>query len=191
MGPTGYPDRRRGEALGDWQMGNTVQLPKKYLRPNELNQIGSFDNIKNPPGEEQWELGEVKLLVDQLPVCEPVDCIAEAKKLYDLGRRDYENRAVGASNLFNSWLNFKRARLYLEPVDPKPDLYDMVMQMIKDSSAELSQICSKMRFTGIKLYLSGDRGGAEKAFENVLLFFPGPEHWCYRQTKVQLDQMKE
>lgn len=185
-----YPIGYAQQSLGDWQPGIELQLPRKYLRPNEVNTI-VFDNTQNPPGEEMWEIGEVRVKVDPLPKCEPVECIAEAKKLYDVGKRDYDNKSIAAENLFNAWVSFRKARLYLEPVDPKPDLYDIVMQLLKDSSKELEVTCSRMRFTGIKSFSSGDVPAAQRDFQSALMYFPGPEHRCHHILKNHLEMVSD
>ncbi len=185
-----YPVGYAQQSLGDWQPGVELQLPRKYLRPNEQNTI-VFDNTQNPPNEEMWEIGEVRVRVDPLPKCEAVECIANAKQLYDVGKRDYDNKTIAAENLFNAWVSFRKARLYLEPVDPKPDLYDIVMQLLKDSSQELEVTCSRMRFTGIKSFSSGDIPAARRDFQNGLMYFPGPEHRCHHILKNHLEMVAE
>jgi hypothetical protein len=172
-------------SFGDDLHNQDVVLTPKHLKANEKNLL-VFDNIKNPPGQESWVVCKVWVEVQQLPSGSAAELRENAKANLDVGDRKYDDRKVGARNLFDAWLSYKKAKLFLEAMEEKPDDYEIVKAKIRDCDRELDEQCSKWLLKGQAMEQTGKTSDAISNYKNGQLFFPEKDHPCYQQLRERL-----
>ncbi len=119
-------------------------IPWQLLKKGETNRI-TFDNTKNPPGEDPWRIWNIRLEKVPLPEIPPEQLVEEARKVYARGRKNMENADVGARNRYEAWKSFREAWLLLEAhPEPRPDLYFEAQARVKEAQKELDRVCSKL-----------------------------------------------
>jgi hypothetical protein len=170
--------------FGEFDRQQTLQLKQKYLKPNADNLV-VFDNTRNPPGKEEWEVKGLKVETTELPACSRDECLSEAKRLYDQCNRKLEQIKISASNGFLAWQECKRARLQLEAVDDKEnvELYNLIRDQIKDIEKTLDTVCGQQILSGKRLEELNKPADAVRAWKGGLNYFPSPEHPCYQELK--------
>jgi hypothetical protein len=175
--------------MGEYTKAQRIKLPKKYLKPGIPNEI-VFDNVKNPPGANVWAIAKAKLIIKPLPVCSKDECSREAKKLYDLADLKYSQKGIAAANLFEAWMALHKSLLFLENVDPKPDLYTLAQGTLRDIDRELDLKCSKIFLGAKKEEELGNEKKALNEYKNGLMYFPSgeDEHACRQKL---LDRIQD
>ncbi len=73
-----------------------------------------------------------------------------AREAYLQGKKLYDEREVAIDNLSKAIDNLQEAELYLETVEPKPDFYDDLVVLLKDSKAELQRKYEDQNFRAQK-----------------------------------------
>ncbi len=73
-----------------------------------------------------------------------------AREAYLQGKKLYDEREVAVDNLSKAIDNLQEAELYLETVEPKPDFYDDLVVLLKDSEAELNRKYEDQNFRAQK-----------------------------------------
>ena len=119
-------------------------IPWQLLKKGETNRI-TFDNTKNPPGEDPWRIWNIRLEKVPLPEIPPEQLLEESRKVYQRGKKYMENADVGARNRYEAWKSFREAWLLLEAhPEPRPDLYYEARERVKESQKELDRVCAKL-----------------------------------------------
>ena len=164
--------------LGDYSKEQRIKMPRKHLKSGIPNEI-VFDNSFNPPGNEPWAISKVKLKMVPLPGCNPEgECEREAKKRYDLAIVLWEQRKIAARNTYDAWEHLHKALLFLEAVEPKPGLYNLVQTSLRDAERELDDNCAKIMLNAKKFEELGQWERALKEYKDGLQWFPGEDHSC-------------
>ncbi len=101
-----------------WVYGLNLQLPRDLLKKNQTNQL-IFDNIRNPPGQDQWAICYLQITQEAIPPADP----KEARHQFDLAKKSWEDQEIEPSNMFSALLGFKKARDLLENLPEKSTLY--------------------------------------------------------------------
>ncbi len=73
-----------------------------------------------------------------------------AREAYLQGKKLYDEQEVAIDNLSKAIDNLQEAELYLETVEPKPDFYDDLVVLLKDSEAELQKKYENQNFRAQK-----------------------------------------
>jgi len=176
-------------SFGDNPKAQEISIPPKYLHPNEKNRV-VFDNLKNPPGQEPWYLGQVWIEVHQLPEDTPENLKRRAQAAISVGDRAWDARKIGADNTFKAWKAYEQAQLYLEAVDEKVDELDVVRQKIRDAQRELDSLCSAQMLKGIAAEKQNHADDAIAIYKNALLYFPEKDHSCFKQLHDKLNNLE-
>src|SRR5262249_55512434 len=102
---------------------NVILLPPGLVKRGEKNVL-AFDNVTNPPGNDEWRIWNLRLETILLPDMPPEQLLHEARDAYNDGQEKFERRDVGADSRYRAWQDFRTAWLKLEAhPDPKPELY--------------------------------------------------------------------
>lgn len=176
-------------SFGDDQRGQEVPLSAKYLKPNDKNHV-VFDNLKNPPGQEQWVICNVAVEVQQLPAGTESELREQARADILNGDRFYQDRLIAAVNRYNAWKSYRRALLYLEAMDIRIDEYDVVKQKIRDTERELDAECATIMLNGAAAEKQNKIGEAIGQYKHGLQFFPEKDHACFGQIRGRLDSLE-
>jgi hypothetical protein len=147
-------------------------LSPAVLRRGEKNQI-VFDNLRNPPGEETWQISNLSIEPVVLPEL-PVDELQlEAKASFERGVRNMDLREVGAENRYQAWREFRNAWLLLEGhPEPRPALYEQARARMQDAQRELDVTCSRLMLEVETWYNQQNLPAARSTLDHVRAFFP-------------------
>lgn len=155
-----------------------LKLPPDTLKQNEKNQL-IFDNTKNPPGHETWRIWNLRIERIVLAPLPDDQLEQNARAEFDKGLRNQERMNVGASNRYDAWRAFRNAWLMLEGhSDPKPELYMLAQDKMREAQTELDRTCSKLMLEMEGYYNQQDWNGARATLEHVKDFFPNNDQAC-------------
>jgi hypothetical protein len=152
------------------------------LRKGQKNTL-SFDNVKNPPGREEWAVSGIQLEVIPIPDAPEEQLAVLASESARKASQFYDLREVGPENLFRAWKTYRFAWLYMEAMTNRPELYALVRDRYQQVSRELDNQCAKLLLEAQKSVQLKHMARADKALERVLTFFPTNEHRCNAQSR--------
>ena len=167
---------------------NEVIVPPDILKKGVTNQI-IFDNLHNPPGDDTWRIWNVWVETNLLPQM-PIDqLIREATDSFQRGQLDFQRRDIGAENRFLAWKEFRKAWLMLEAApDPKPELYLLSRDKMKEAQKELDMKCSQLMLEVEGYYNQHDWDAARSTLDHVKQYFPTNEQPCpYRAEQKRYE----
>ena len=157
---------------------NEVIIPPNILKKGEQNQI-IFDNLHNPPGDDTWRLWNLWVETNLLPQMPLDQLVREANDSFQRGQLDFQRRDIGAENRFLAWKEFRKAWLMLEAApDPKPELYMLARDKMKDAQKELDMKCSQLMLEVEGYYNQHDWDAARSTLDHVKQYFPTNEQPC-------------
>jgi len=114
-----------------------------------------------------------------VPELPPEKLLETARDYVGQARAYYDQREVGAENLFRSWENFRSAWITLEALDEKPDLYQDVRYMLGQVAVDLDHKCGQLMLDFKRNIQFKDRKRAAAALANVKTHFPTAAHRCH------------
>lgn len=156
-------------------------LPATVLKAGELNQL-VFDNVQNPPGSETWRIWNLWVEIIPVPEMSTEDATQAAREQMDRAQKFYENRNIGAENLFRSWKNYREAWLLLESTPNRPEeLLSLARTRMQEIRPELDSRCAAMlmSFKQVVSHRNPDIDKARSVLEGVSAYFPTREHYCH------------
>jgi pSer/pThr/pTyr-binding forkhead associated (FHA) protein len=162
-----------------------LELPREHLRDGRNELV--FDNLRNPPEEDAWEIGYVRIV--QEPLLPPNE--DEARNQLQLGLRLYEDRELDPANRFRAFQKFRRARALLEQVDPRPPLFNEATVMMERLMDELQDKFERGRFSAERAYRFGDVDEAREFLERTMRFFPDPDDVRRDQLAAAIEAIEE
>lgn len=164
-------------------------LQVSALKRNQRNQI-IFDNVKNPPGEEPWQISNIWIEVVPIPELSAEETIRSAQEYATRANMYVERREVASENLFLAWKSYRNAWIALESLDQKPELYETVRFQMNALKKELDQLCGRLMLDAERAIQLKNRTHARQTLEDVPRYFPTSEHRCHnlaRQKMVEYD----
>lgn len=175
--------------LSDPERENEQVFSVKDLRRGQKNVV-TFDNLRNPPGKEEWAISRVQLEIIPIPDAPEDQLAALANEYAAKGQRYYDLREVGPENLFRAWKQYRFAWLYMEAMSSRPELHGLVLERYLQISRELDNLCQRLILDVKKSVELKNIPRADQAAERVLSFFPTNEHRCHgdsRKWRAELD----
>lgn len=163
--------------MGDYTKEQRFRLPKKHLRPGVKNDI-VFDNTLNPPGNEGWAIFKARLEIKALPVGTREELLQKATEKYRLALQRWEDRNVASENRFQCWVALRESMLFMEGIEPKPELYGLVQQTLREVDKDLEYTCNKILLAGKRAEEMNDLKRALAEYMNGLKWFPADDHHC-------------
>jgi pSer/pThr/pTyr-binding forkhead associated (FHA) protein len=155
-----------------------LMIPPNILKKGDTNRI-TFDNTKNPPGEDQWRIWNAWVEKALLPDLPPDQLVEQARNAYARGKQNFERAEVGARNRYLAWKSFREAWLMLEAhPEPKPDLYFEARDRMRDAQLELDKTCSKLLLESEGYYNQRNYSAAKHTLEYIREYFPDFDQPC-------------
>lgn len=153
----------------------------EFVRPQQENVV-VFDNRRNPPGQDTWQIFDVWL--EASPVPDVDDATAGRNAREAIARADvlYERRHIGAENLFLAWKTYREAWLSLESTRERPeDLHQAAFTRMMQLRPELDRQCNSLLVPLRAAYESGsfDAKRVKVLALGITSHFPGREHPCH------------
>ncbi|MHB8875138.1 MAG: FHA domain-containing protein [Myxococcaceae bacterium] len=160
------------------ERSNELIIPSISLKKAEKNQV-TFDNVRNPPKSDPWRIWNVWIEVNLLPELPPAELVRSAATHYQRGTQNFERRDVGAGNRYAAWKDFRTAWLMLEShPEPKPELYLIARDKVKEAQAELDRTCAKLLLEAEGAYNQNQFEAARLTLEHVKVYFPANDQPC-------------
>ncbi len=164
-------------------------LPSKALRlgtdePNEL----VFDNVNNPPGDDTWRVWNIWVEIIPIPQLSVEEAAVRAKADLDRAAKLYQDREIGALNLFRAWKLYRDAWLILEATPGRPqELLVAARTRMREIRPELDRKCSGMKIDFQKEYHKKeyDLDVLRNIAQNINNHFE-KEHPCYGWSRYVL-----
>lgn len=156
-------------------------LSPKDLKKGETNQL-IFDNTKNPPGKETWQISNISVEVIPIPEGTDDELKSLASEYAKKGKEYYDSRDIGADNLFRAWKSYRSAWLTLEAMNEKPELYTYVRESLATSARELDGICRRMMLDIQRSIQLKNGKKAAQTLDEIDRYFPTNEHRCHNQA---------
>jgi tetratricopeptide (TPR) repeat protein len=160
-----------------------LELPRDLLVDGE-NEL-ELDNTKNPPGEDRWEVGFVRIVHEPLLPPDP----EEAQAQYQQALRYYEDREVDPQNRFRAFQKLRLVRDLLEQAQPRPPLYGEASAMMERIMAELQDIFELGRFSAERAYRFEDDERAQAYLRRTIRYFPDPDDVRREQLALALEAL--
>jgi hypothetical protein len=155
-----------------------IMIPPNLLKKGEVNRI-VFDNTKNPPGEDEWRIWNVRVEKALLPDLPPDELVAKARESYSRGRLNFERMDVGARNRYEAWKSFRESWLLLEAhPEPKPDLYFESRDRMKEAQQEMDKTCAKLLLETEGYYNQRNFKNARDTLDHIREYFPEYDQPC-------------
>jgi len=111
--------------MNRWIYGLKLNLPRAKLKNGQKVTV-TFDNTRNPPNEDPWEVCYVQIDQQAIPPPDP----REARQEFELAKKAWEDREIEPSNMSTALVGFKKARNLLEGLSHKPPLYQEMLDYI-------------------------------------------------------------
>lgn len=170
-----------------------VVLPANHIKRGEVNHL-TFDNVKNPPGREDWAIWNLSLQLLPLPELSAAETPAAVKEDLDRAQKFYDLREVGPQDLFNAWKAYRDAWLKLESMPGRPqDLYAIARGQQAETWRLLDFRCKRMQ-VDVRRALTKqvpDYATARVVLRDMLRYFPTREHPCHGLVQSQLDELAQ
>jgi hypothetical protein len=155
-----------------------IMIPPNLLKKGELNRI-VFDNTKNPPGEDEWRVWNVRVEKALLPELPADELVTKARESYSRGKLNAERADVGARNRYEAWKSYREAWLLLEAhPEPKPDLYLETKEQMREAQKELDRTCSKLLLETEGYYNQRNYKAARDTLDHIQEYFPEFDQPC-------------
>ncbi|NMO17554.1 FHA domain-containing protein [Pyxidicoccus fallax] len=155
-----------------------LMIPAQNLKRGEPNRI-IFDNVKNPPGEDEWRIWNVWVERALLPELAPEELERQARESFKRGQTNFGRPDVGARNRYEAWKGFREAWLMLEAhPEPKPDLYFDAQERMKAAQQELDRTCAKLLLEVEGYYNQGNYRAASATLDHLKEYFPEYDQPC-------------
>lgn len=155
-----------------------IMIPPNLLKKGEINRI-TFDNTKNPPGEDEWRVWNVRVEKALLPELPPDELVTKARESYSRGKLNAERADVGARNRYEAWKSYREAWLLLEAhPEPKPDLYLETKEQMREAQKELDRTCAKLLLETEGYYNQRNYKAARDTLEHISEYFPEFDQPC-------------
>lgn len=163
-----------------------IMIPPNVLKKGEINRF-TFDNTKNPPGEDTWRIWNVWVEKALLPELPPDQLVLEARNAYQRGKQNIDRADVGARNRYLAWKSFREAWLMLEAhPEPKPDLYYEARDRMGDAQQALDRTCSKLLLEAEGYYNQRNYKAAKHTLQHIREYFPEFDQPCAIKSENKL-----
>jgi pSer/pThr/pTyr-binding forkhead associated (FHA) protein len=161
-----------------------LELPRDALHDG-VNRL-EFDSTRNPPGDEPWEIGYVRIVHEPFLPSNP----EAAQAQYQQGLRFYEDREVDPANRFHALEKFRMTRNLLEQAQPRPPMYDEASAMMERVSEELNELFELGRFSAERAYRFDDVDEARGYLQRTLRYFPDQDDIRREQLSRALEALE-
>lgn len=166
------------DTLNAADRAHEIIVPPQLLKKGEVNQV-IFDNTKNPPGQDPWKVWNVWIETSLLPEIPPEQLLREAKLSFERATKAFENKDIGAANRYEAWREYRNSWLMLEAhPEPKPELYLLARDKVKESQQELDRTCSKLLLEVQLAINHRDWATARSTLDHVGSYFPNTDQPC-------------
>ncbi len=129
-------------ARAGWGPEQNLTLPRELLNEGGENQL-VFDNTKNPPGEDQWGVKNIRIESLATGPCDET----EGKRLFELGNQMYVEKAVSEGNLYRAHKYYAEAVTRVQGCAPRSILLLEIESKMQTARTELDNRYNDLVFS--------------------------------------------
>ena len=166
-------------------------MPANLVKRGEINTV-TFDNVRNPPEQDDWRIWNVWIEMAVLPEKDEVGLIADAEEKFKRGNIEWEQRSIGADNRWDAYKNFREAWLTLEalPASRRPYTYQLARDKMNEARRSLDDKCKELLLKARSAYNFQRYDEARYELDHVVDFFPNRSHPCRFRAEVERQEME-
>ena len=165
-----------------WVYGLKLQLPRDKLKKGKNRLV--FDNIRNPPNEDPWELCYIQIVQEAIPPADP----REARQHFELAKKSWEDRQLDPGNMYTALVGFKKARDLLEAMAERPELYVEAQDFMNKVDKALTKQFNDGLFSARRAEKMGDPTKARLFLLQTRRYFR-KEDFRHREIQRRLDNL--
>jgi hypothetical protein len=169
-------------AKGAWGSRSVIHLPKSEVIKGGENLL-VFDNTKNPPGFQDWAVRDVSIQVLSADLCDE----HRARKLFELGEKMYEEKAISEGNLFEACRYYRDAAQLLRDCPPGNELYMQADTKMKRVTDELDALYTSLMFSFEKAQKMQDFLRARDILQTIVMHLPDPADDRHKKAVEHLE----
>ncbi len=164
-------------------------IPQRVLKRGGKNTL-VFDNVRNPPGNERWRVGNIWLELLPVPPTTTAEAIKRSKDLAKQAGQLYAQRDVGSENVFRSWKAYRQSwqLLLVVPEEQRTTLFEQTRRKADELGQELDRQCGALMLEAKKQMELKNPDRAKEILLEVALYFPTNEHRCHGLANEKLDE---
>ena len=165
-----------------WVYGLKHRLPRTKL--NKGKNTITFDNIRNPPNEDSWELCYIQVVQEAIPPADP----KEARYQFELAKKAWEDRRLDPGNMYTALVGFKKARDLQEAMSEQPELYQEAQDFMNKVDKALTKKFNDGLFSARRSEKMGDPEKARLFLLQTRRFFR-KDDFRFREVQRRLDNL--
>ncbi|HET9449937.1 MAG TPA: FHA domain-containing protein [Aggregicoccus sp.] len=166
------------DRLNSQERALELRVPPELLKKGEPNRI-TFDNTRNPPGEDPWRVWNLWVETSLLPELPREQLVYAAREAYGRGEKSLEAADIGAGNRYAAWRAFREAWLLLEAhPEPRPSLHLEARDRVREAQAQLDRACSRLLLEVERDANLRDWKAAAASLEQFEAYFPAYDQPC-------------
>ena len=180
----GKPIGKAPLTMSRWAYGLKLVLPAKLLKKGQTHEL-TFDNTRNPPHSDPWEVCYVQILQEAIPPPNP----SEAQHHFSMAKKSWDDRELEPRNAFAALEGYRKARDLLEGLSVKPELYQETLDAIEKVDQALTRRFQEGLFSARRAQrVDHDLRKARQVLLGSLRYF-AREDFRYRELQRYLDAL--
>jgi hypothetical protein len=166
------------DRLNSQERALQLRVPPELLKKGEPNRI-TFDNTRNPPGEDPWRVWNLWVETSLLPEMPREQLLSTAREAYQRGESYLQAADIGAGNRYAAWRAFREAWLLLEAhPEPRPSLHLEARDRVQEAQAQLDRACSRLLLEVERDANVKDWKAVSASLEQSKAYFPNYDQPC-------------
>ncbi len=172
-------------AVNRWQDDIVLPLQWKLIVKGKKNRL-VFDNVKNPPGSEQWGVKNLRVEFSPPQPCDK----KESKQLLNIGKNLYNERKISMENLFRASQYYSKALSKVEECRPEPALLNKVEKRLAKVLKELDSLYDGYILAFKKSANLKEYKEAADALRAIKDLFPHEKDYRNKEAKRLFEKLK-
>lgn len=155
-------------------------LLSQFDLQRDATNVVLFDNVKNPPGRERWQVSHLWMELIPVPEATPEQALAAAREAQARAQLLEKQRAAGDDTLFKLWRTYRQGWIALLALreEDRTWLFKDLKRRAEAARAELDVQCGTLMLEAKKQIELKNPEGAKELLEGVSRWFPTRDHPC-------------
>ena len=154
-------------SMKGWGPEQHLFLPSELINEGGENQL-VFDNTKNPPGEDQWGVKDLRIEFLATDNCDET----EGKRLFELGNQMYMENAVSEGNIYRAYKYYAAAVTQVKRCVPESIILSKIESKMQTAGDEFDRRYDNFVFSYKKAIKFKRYSQAKSDLERILRLIP-------------------
>ena len=173
-------------AMEGWGKEQVFHISRALLVEDGENRL-VFDNTLNPPGLNTWGVKNVRIEFISSSGCDD----KEARRLFGLGEKCYEEKGVRDDNLYRACKYFTRTISLVDQCRPQPDFLPKAEVKLINARNELETRYKNLVFSYKKAIKIKKYGQVKNDLEEILRLIPDKNDKRHKETGRLLKKLNQ